>query len=501
MQKKISNKKLTWILVALFVAISFYPLFAFLGSQTIRIWDESRVAISAYEMTKTKNPLIVTFEYQPDHWSVKPPLAVWIQAISIKLFGMNETAVRLPSALAIMFLGVIIIFLTGVIKKPFLGLYASTIMICSNAFYYYHTARTADYDALLCFFVVSYLLLFFIYTETAEKKYYKLFFLALILASLTKGVQALMPLPFIPIYLLFRKQLIPILKNKTTYIGIVLFILFVGGYYIAREFSYRGYLNAVSQFELGGRFLKAQEGNGGRAYYYFEEFQKGYFTYFLPLVPLAFIFNLFIKDKQAKRLSIYSIGISMLIYLLLSIAKTKLIWYALPVVPLFSIAIGVSLYVIHNWIMSLRSHIPDIYALIIVGYIAFFFIPYNEIVQHIYRHKEVPWFEAEYSRLVLMQRILKKDIVLNDTINYIHSGDYSQNENLQNSIFYFHAMTHYNIPNVRKKIKDLKIGDIVQINEIKTDEEIRKKFEYDVMYFHIQSKIVRLTKLVEKQNL
>ena len=96
-----------------FILISFFPLFAFLGTLPLRTWDESRLAASAYEMTQTKNPLVVTFDYQPDHWSVKPPLNIWAQAISIKLFGVNETAVRLPSALSIMFLGIILIFLTS----------------------------------------------------------------------------------------------------------------------------------------------------------------------------------------------------------------------------------------------------------------------------------------------------------------------------------------------------------------------------------------------------
>jgi hypothetical protein len=62
-------------------------------------------------------------------------------------------------------------------------------------------------------------------------------------------------------------------------------------------------------------------------------------------------------------------------------------------------------------------------------------------------------------------------------------------------------MNHYDIHNQRKNIEDLKLGDLVQINEIETDEKIMERFEYEVLHFKIQSKIVRLTKLLETQNM
>ncbi len=491
MKKRISNKKLTWILAIIFVAISFYPLFAFLGTQTLRTWDESRVAASSYEMTKTKNPLVVTFDYKPDHWSVKPPLAIWIEALSIKIFGGNEAAVRIPSALAIMFLGVVIILLTGVIQKPFLGFYSASVMICSKGLLYYHSGRSADYDALLCFFMISYLLLFFVYTETNDKKYYKLFFIALILATLTKGVQALLPLPFLPIYVLFRKQFISLLKDKSTYIGIGLFVLFVGGYYIGRELSYGGYLKAVYENELGGRMLTVIEGHYGENDYYFKELQENYFTYFLPLLGLALVFNLFIKDKQAQRLSFFAFFTALLIFIIITIVKTKLPWYNAPLIPLFGLIIGTSLYVIHNWIISLKKHIPDINALIFVGYFAVFFTPYVEIVNHIYKPKEHPWYHPHYSRLELMNMIIDKKFNIEEPIVYMDS------DNLQDFMFYFHVMNHYGVKAIRKDINNLKVGDVLQINEPKNFELISSKFEYEEIYTHVQSKLIRLKNIKE----
>ncbi|MFA6806586.1 MAG: glycosyltransferase family 39 protein [Bacteroidales bacterium] len=493
MKKSFSNTKLTWILVFVFILISFFPLFAFLGTSTLRTWDESRVATSSYEMTNTKNPLIVTFDYQPDHWSVKPPLAIWIQALSIKAFGVNETAVRLPSAIAIMLLGIVIILLTGVLKKPFLGFYASTVLICSKGILYYHTGRSADYDALLCLFMISYLLLFFVYTETKEKKYYKLFFIALILATLTKGVQALLPLPIIPLYVIFRKQFIALLKERSTYIGIGLFVLFVGGYYIARELMYSGYLKAVYQNELGGRVGTVIEGHEGGLDYYYLELYNNYFSYFIYLLPIAFLFNLFIKDKQARRLSIYSMSAATFIFIIITIAKTKIPWYNAPLLPLCGLVIGTSFYIIHNFLMGFSKRIPFISGLILIAYLLVFFTPYNDIVRHVHAPKEHPDYHPYYSRLEMMKNLAKKDIVVNDTIVYINQ------DNMQDFMFYYYAMNEKGVPCIKKNKEDLKVGETVQVNEPRTEEEIKEKFEYEELFCHIQSKIIRLTKLKENQ--
>ena len=98
----------------------------------------------------------------------------------------------------------------------------------------------------------------------------------------------------------------PILKDKTTYIGIGLFILFIWRIlYRERTLSYGGYLKAVYENELGGRFMTVLENNSGGKCYYINNLKTNYFTYFFYILPLAFIFTLFVKDKQVKRLSIF----------------------------------------------------------------------------------------------------------------------------------------------------------------------------------------------------
>jgi 4-amino-4-deoxy-L-arabinose transferase-like glycosyltransferase len=82
-----------WLIAAL-GAILFLPL---LGNVHLFDWDEINFAESAREMLITGDYGRVTINFQP-FWE-KPPLFIWLQAISMKVFGVNEYAARLPNAL------------------------------------------------------------------------------------------------------------------------------------------------------------------------------------------------------------------------------------------------------------------------------------------------------------------------------------------------------------------------------------------------------------------
>ena len=66
-------------------------------------WDESRLAVNAAEMYHSGNFLSTTYEYKPDYYNTKPPLMIWLQVLSASVFGMNELAIRFPSAVAGLF--------------------------------------------------------------------------------------------------------------------------------------------------------------------------------------------------------------------------------------------------------------------------------------------------------------------------------------------------------------------------------------------------------------
>jgi 4-amino-4-deoxy-L-arabinose transferase-like glycosyltransferase len=83
-----------YLLIAIAAAILFVP---FLGHVHLFDWDEINFAEAAREMLVTHNYSQVQIDFSP-FWE-KPPLFIWMQAISMALFGVNEFAARFPNAI------------------------------------------------------------------------------------------------------------------------------------------------------------------------------------------------------------------------------------------------------------------------------------------------------------------------------------------------------------------------------------------------------------------
>ena len=77
------NTKTIGIAIALCILL-FVP---FLGRVHLFDWDEINFAECAREMVTSGNYSTVTIDYLP-FWE-KPPLFIWMQAISMKIFGIN----------------------------------------------------------------------------------------------------------------------------------------------------------------------------------------------------------------------------------------------------------------------------------------------------------------------------------------------------------------------------------------------------------------------------
>ena len=72
-------------------------LLPFLGYLHLFDWDEINFAESSREMLTTGDYFHVQINYMP-FWE-KPPLFMWLQCASMKLFGVNEFAARFPNVL------------------------------------------------------------------------------------------------------------------------------------------------------------------------------------------------------------------------------------------------------------------------------------------------------------------------------------------------------------------------------------------------------------------
>ena len=81
----------------LLVGIGVLLFFPFLSHVHLFDWDEINFAESAREMLLTGNYRLVQIDFVP--FFEKPPLFIWLQAISMHYLGVNEYAARLPNAI------------------------------------------------------------------------------------------------------------------------------------------------------------------------------------------------------------------------------------------------------------------------------------------------------------------------------------------------------------------------------------------------------------------
>src|SRR5512139_2973096 len=81
------------------LALLFVVAFAFQGTRGIWEPDEGRYSSAGINMHESGDWLIPTVDGEHPHLT-KPPMTYWALASSFALFGHNEWAARLPSALA-----------------------------------------------------------------------------------------------------------------------------------------------------------------------------------------------------------------------------------------------------------------------------------------------------------------------------------------------------------------------------------------------------------------
>ena len=185
-----------------------------LGIRPMVIPDETRYAEISREMLDTGDWIVPKLDGL--RYFEKPVLGYWVKAISIKLFGENAFAIRLPSALAAGLSALLIFFLV----RRFAGglpnglLASAAFLTCVEVFV---VGILCVLDSLLSLFVTVAIISFY-FAYMAENSRKKMIYLALFgigcgLAFLTKGFIAF-AVPFVTIvpFVLWDRQSKGLLK-------------------------------------------------------------------------------------------------------------------------------------------------------------------------------------------------------------------------------------------------------------------------------------------------
>src|SRR5262249_5526799 len=142
--------------------------------------------------------------------------------------------------------------------------------------------------------ITIYSLSYFIYLDSEKMSKRNLFLsiatIALIFAVWTKGIAGLLLLPGLFIYSLYKRKLKSLLLSPHFYFSAIIFLIFTLSYYLLREFYNPGYLKAVAENELTGRYMNLVLGGTEHPFtYYFHNMISYRFVPWLYLLPFCWI--------------------------------------------------------------------------------------------------------------------------------------------------------------------------------------------------------------------
>lgn len=146
------KRMLQWGLLLLVFGLFLALALIHLEDQVIMAYDEARHGVSGYEMIRNNDYLVNTYQGEPDHWNLKPPLSFWLIAMNFKLFGYTCTAFRLHSVLAT--LGTLAAIALWSKKRygALASLLLALVFVANPHVYNLNFARTGDADALQALF-------------------------------------------------------------------------------------------------------------------------------------------------------------------------------------------------------------------------------------------------------------------------------------------------------------------------------------------------------------
>ena len=381
--------------VFIWVVVCSFPLLYRLGYLEIKLWDEGRNAVNAYEMLQNGKIFIRYYEGTPDFWELKPPLLIWLQALSMKLVGYNEFAVRLPSVVfALLSFLLIAHFLRKELNQTLAGYCAALVLLTSpgylgaHGYIGNHVARTGDHESMLLFFLTLSVLYFFKYVEDGRRKKHLLIItFGLICATFTKSILGLAFLPGMLVYLLWRRQLKVVFSQYMVYIAILSYVVIIGAYYTYREWATPGYLDHVWNNELLMRYLNRSK------YFPFDDhgflyYLKNFFdTRFVPWIyffPLAASLVFFIKDRQTHHFAELLLICILIFFVVISLG-TNNAWYDVPLYPMMALILGLGLSFLYKTIVphiNQLKHLSANYIQALFLLIVFAF-PYTYMIHRI----------------------------------------------------------------------------------------------------------------------
>jgi 4-amino-4-deoxy-L-arabinose transferase-like glycosyltransferase len=316
-----------------------------IGHEFLTDWDEALYTTSAWEMLHNHQWAATTFHGALDYYNTKPPLNVWLLALSFKMFGVSLTSARLPSAICAWLTIVALLYWARQVFGRVTALCAALVLSTSFGFLHVHAARSANADAPFTLVIV----LMAIALTAAEASPAALLFLGPLAAAafLLKGFGVLLPLAFVVpgVYMLGRRgQLrVPVLAGALA--GFVLPVaLWVGARWRVDGWEFFRWMVLNDAIGVTTTTL---DGHTGSWFYYLDILQKHQIDWLFAGLVAVVTTRAWREWRTVRafwrtgRYSTFVIGaVAVACLAVPTLMRTKLSWYLNPFYPVFALVVG-----------------------------------------------------------------------------------------------------------------------------------------------------------------
>ena len=342
---KSSLTRTQWVLIVT-LALATAPYFVRLGASSLWDSNESFYAETPREMIEAHDYINPTFNYRPR--LNKPPLSYWIVVPFYKLFGVSETAERLPIVLGAMIMVATAFGLGRVLFSVDAGLLAAIGLAAAPRFLMF--SRRIMIDVYLSAFMALALLMFVLAERRPARRrlYLILMYASIGLGVITKGpVAVALPAASLFIYLAVYRRLNR-LREIMLPTGFVIVAAIVLPWYIAVYFQH-GWTH-IETFILQDNFSRYTQSTWGPSrgfFFYVPALIGDFFPWSIFMIPLAWfgargLWS--IKHRTGRSTAengsaLLGIWI-VLIVVFFSFSKSKEDLYILPLYPAAAALVG-----------------------------------------------------------------------------------------------------------------------------------------------------------------
>jgi len=310
-------------IIAIIASLLFIP---YIGAAHLFDWDEINFAESAREMLVSGNYLDVQINYIS--FLEKPPLFFWLQALSMKVFGVNEFAARFPNAI-IGVITLLLLFRTGnKLYSQRTGLI--WVLVYSSSFFPFFYFKSGIIDPLFNLFIFLGIYQFYLFANKQFSNTHLHIFLSALfigLATLTKGPVALLIFLLTSfIYMVINKNYKQFLNWRVLGIYLITY-LFVGGFWFILQFLSGNHSVMIDFIQYMIRLFEEKgAGHGGFFGYHFVVLLIGVFPASIFAIRSMGANNE--ENERQRDFKQWMVILFWVVLILFSIVSTKIIHYS-----------------------------------------------------------------------------------------------------------------------------------------------------------------------------